>query len=177
MIKMKVRTMLLLLATILPLCLGCKKELNYEGKPHSYWKEQAKDASPEFRLKAVAALLHLEDSRTLVELLSDNNPSVQAAAVVALEQIGEPAIPSYYRIAANANEPKVRVAAFLLLVHVGEPAIPALSKLAHEGNAEAARRPPLFCRQVGEPTIPALSKLAHEGNTKCKRPPSMLCGK
>ena len=132
---MKVPKLLSIFTLLVPLFLGCGKQPEFEGKPLSHWRAQAKDTSPEFRTKAASALGHLGDVTTLVDLLGDPVPNVRSAAVAALEQIGEAANPAVDKALRTSSDSNVRTAALMIVARKGLPAVPTLSDFAHDDDA------------------------------------------
>ena len=167
---MRTLTVLVISALLLSLCLGCGKEPAFEAKPLSYWRTQAKDTSPKFRIEAANALGHLGDATTLADLLCDNDPLVQAAAVAALEQIGAPAVPALDNLLRTTKDRKVRASAAMLLAKTGSSAAPAaktLVDLLGDDDPAVQAATTVALEQIGAPAVPALDKVLH-ANKDCK---------
>jgi len=113
----------------------------------------------DFRCDLVFALgaIGVEQSiRALVKLLDETGPFPRWAASVALENVGEPAVP--YLIARLDEEPTGEIAYLDSTLHsIGAPAVPALVECLDDANELVRRRAASLLGDLADPRgVPAL---------------------
>ncbi|HEX6940532.1 MAG TPA: M56 family metallopeptidase [Longimicrobiales bacterium] len=117
---------------------------------HQFWRGWQRKAQPGDSV-AVAAL---------IAALRDSIPSVRAAAVYALGEIGDPrAVPALAAVVRSDSDAEVRRGAVWALGEIGDPAaVPALGAAAASDDADIARMAVWALGEIGDPAaVPALA--------------------
>lgn len=112
-------------------------EVNYKGKPASYWAKQIEEGDPAGRLAAVRAMRAFGPSvdgavAALAKALGDTSVDVRIEAASALADLGPAAAPAVEALAKSLRDARaeVRLRAATALGKIGQPAVGAFPALA-----------------------------------------------
>jgi HEAT repeat protein len=118
-----------------------RKEVLYQGKPASFWVQEAKDLSDEYRLRAVPALIAISKvDASVVPVLLEAVSNLQhrhddvRQAVAALGKVAVPYLPQELK----SSNPQVRLLTINTLRDIGpeaRSAVPILLDLLKDRNA------------------------------------------